>query len=144
MKIEFKGYYFIVTSNAIVRQLGRMVSLGTNAMGITVYPFIFVRTDTRGHEGLVRHETVHIRQQLELLLVGAILLFIVEYIYARFIKRLDARQTYYYSAMEQEAHRNTKNTNYLNERKPYAVLKYIWDKKWIARGPAGELIEKDF
>lgn len=144
MKIEPKGYYFIVTSERIVRQLGRLVSLGTNAMAITFYPFLFVRTDTRKNNELIRHETIHIRQQLELLLIGSWILYAVEYCYARYIKKFDTRQAYYYTALEQEAHRNAMNANYLKQRKPYAVLKYIHDKKWLGRDENGELIEKDY
>ncbi len=144
MKLEYKGYYFIVISDSIVRRLGGWVSLGDSAMAITFYPFIFMRKDTRENEELMRHEVVHIRQQGELLIVGAWLLYLFEYWYARLIKKLDARQAYYYTALEQEAHRNAMNENYLKERKPYAMLRYIKDKMWLGRTVSGKLIEKDY
>jgi len=144
MKIEFKGYYFIVISEKIVRKLGEYISLGSNAMAITIYPFLIVRPDTRNNKDLLRHETIHIRQQIELLIIGAWLLYIVEYCWAKFFKKLDARQAYYFTALEQEAHRNDRDENYLKKRKPYAVLKYIKDKKWLARGPNDELIVKEY
>lgn len=144
MRIEFKKYFFIVTADQVVRFLGRLISLGDGAMALTIYPFIFVRKDTRNNTELIRHETIHIRQQLELLIVGAWILFFVEYLYARYIKKLDARQAYYYTSSEQEAHRNAMSENYLSIRKPYAMLKYIRDKKWLARGPSDELIMKDY
>lgn len=145
MKFEFKRYYWIVTSDAVVLRLGKLISLD-NAMAITLYPFLFVRTDTRDNKELIRHETIHIEQQLELFIVGAWLLFIFEYSYARLIKRLDARQAYYYTAMEQEAHRNAMKEDYLQTRTPYDVLLYIGhkNKKRLARGPNDELIEKDY
>lgn len=144
MKIEFKGYYFIVTSAKIVRRLGGFISLGNSAMAITLYPFIFVRPDTRHNRELIRHETIHIRQQLELLIVGAWLLFVVEYLYARFIKKMDARQSYYFTASEQEAHRNAMNENYLSMRKPYTIFKYLRNKKWLGRTENGELIIREY
>lgn len=144
MRIEWKGYYGIVTANRAVRFLGRLISLGDNAMAITFYPFIFVRTDTRHHTELIRHETIHIRQQLELLIVGAWVLFIFEYLYARYVKGLDARQSYYYTALEQEAHRNAMKIDYLSIRKPYAVLRYVTNKKRLSRGPNDELIEESY
>lgn len=144
MKFEYKGYYFIVTSNTIVMKLGRIVSLRNNAMAITFYPFLFVRKDTRNNEELIRHEIIHIRQQVELLIVGVWFLYIFEYLYARYVKKFDARQSYYYTAIEQEAHRNAMNVNYLSVRKPYAVLKYINDKKWLSRGVNSELIIKNY
>lgn len=144
MKIEWKGYFFIVTSRRIVRRLGRLVSLGDSAMAITFYPCIFVRPDTRYHEELIRHETIHIRQQLELLIVGAWLLFLFEYLYALKIKKFDARQAYYYTTFEQEAHRNAMNPHYLCKRQPYAWVRYLKDKKWLGRTAQGELIERNY
>jgi hypothetical protein len=144
MKIEYKGYFFIITSSRIVRTLGKFVSLGSDAMAITFYPFLFVRSDTRHHEELIRHETIHIRQQLELLIIGAWLLYLCECWYARYIKKFDARQAYYYTALEQEAHRNAMKETYLTERKPYAMLRYIKDKKWLGRTEDNTLIERDY
>ncbi|MEO5645933.1 MAG: hypothetical protein ABIO57_02590 [Candidatus Paceibacterota bacterium] len=144
MKVEYKGYFFIIISDTIVRRLGRLISLGDNAMAITVFPFIFVRRITRPNKELIRHETIHIRQQLELLLVGAIMLYLYEFLYAKFVKKLDARQVYYYSAMEQEAHRNARNEQYLKTRKPLTVLKYIFNKKQLRRGPNDELIQEEY
>jgi hypothetical protein len=142
--IKFKGTYFIIVSNTLVKHLGRLVSLGDNAMAITFWPFIIVRFDTKDRPNLIRHETIHIRQQIELFIIGAHLFYLFEYFYARFVKKLDKRQVYYYTATEQEAHRNASNIDYLKERKPYAVLKYIKNKKHLSRGEQGELIEKDY
>jgi hypothetical protein len=58
--------------------------------------------------------------------------------------KLSKRQSYYYTAMEQEAHRNAMNTNYLKNRKHYAMVKYIFDKKKLSRGNSGELIVEDY
>lgn len=144
MQIEFKSFYFIVTSNRIVRFLGNFISLGSNAMAITFYPFLFITSDNKSNEELIRHETIHIRQQIELLIVGAWLLFILEYSYAKFVKKLDSRQAYYYTALEQEAHRNAMKRDYLCRRRPYATLKYIRDKKWLGRTESGQLIVRDY
>lgn len=147
MSITFKGYYFIIFSTRLSRFFGRAVSLGDSAMAITLWPFIIVRANLR-HDAvlpeLIRHETIHIRQQIELLLIGAWLLYGLEYIYARWIKKFDKRQAYYYTALEQEAHRNAMNPDYLEKRKSYAVLRYITDKKMLGRTKEGMLIEKDF
>ena len=113
-------------------------------MALTFFPFIFMRSDTRENEGLLQHEKIHIKQQFELLIIGAWILYGIEYFYARFIKGLDKRQSYYYTALEQEAHRNSRVPNYLENRKPYAVLRYIRDKKHLSRSETGELIEKSY
>ena len=121
-----------------------MVSLGDNAMAIGFFPFIFVRDDTRDHAELLRHEEIHMRQQLELLVVFAWILYGIEYFYARWVKKFDKRQAYYYTALEQEAHRNAMKEGYLKTRKPYAVLKYIKDKKLLGRTSVNKLIEKNY
>lgn len=144
MSISFKKYYFLVTSDKIIKKLGGLVSLGTNAMAITIFPFIFVREDKIHHKELLRHEEVHIRQQIELLVFGALILYLTEYIYARKIKKLSKRQSYYFTFLEQEAHRNAMKENYLKKRKPYAMVKYLFDKKKLFRGNNGELIEEDY
>ena len=147
MNLQFKGYFFILYSSPITRFLGRIVSLGDNAMAITFWPFIIIRPDLKTNpvlDELIRHETIHIRQQLELLLIGSWILYGFEYFYALYIKKLDKRQAYYYTALEQEAHRNAMNPNYLNERKPYAVLWYLFNKKHLSRTAIGDLIEQDF
>lgn len=141
------SYPLIIFSTPLTRLLGRAVSLGDNAMAITFWPFIVIRPDLKNNPvlpELIRHETIHIRQQIELLLIGAGILYALEYAYARYIKKLDKRQAYYYTALEQEAHRNAMKADYLKTRKPYAVLRYITDKKLLSRTSAGDLIEKDF
>ena len=144
MKIHVKKYYFIITADVVVSWLGRLVSLGTRARAITIYPFIFVRRDSRDNEELLRHEKIHIIQQLELLLIGAVLLYVFEYFYARYYKKMNARQAYYYTALEQEAHRNAMDKEYLSQRKMYALFRYIRDKKMLARGPDGNLMVKKY
>ena len=134
-------------SHRLVRWLGRLVSLGDAGMAITFWPFIFVRPDLTVHPvlpELLRHEEIHIRQQLELLLIGAWILFLIEYCYARYLKKLDKRQAYYFTALEQEAHRNAFREDYLKIRRPYAMLRYIKDKKWLGRAATGELIVKEY
>lgn len=143
-KVYFKRTYFLIVSDRLVTRLGKMISLGDKAMAITFWPLLIVRPSTKDNRELIRHETIHILQQIELLIIGAHLLYLFEYLYARLFKGFDKRQAYYYTATEQEAHRNAMNENYLKTRKPYAVLKYIKNKKHLSRGPQGELIEKDY
>ena len=146
MKIIWKKYYFLVFSESIVRRLGRLVSLGNNAMALTVWPFVFMHPqfkESRVFPELLQHEEIHIRQQLELLVVGALFLYVFEYLYARVIKKLDSRQAYYYTALEQEAHRNAYKPHYLKTRKPYSWVRYLWEKKKLGRDEIGALTEED-
>lgn len=99
------------------------------AIAITVFPFIFVRSKEDVSSWLIMHERIHIQQQMELMLVGALVLYILETFYAKFILRLSSYEAYLYFSLEQEAYRNQNDPNYLKNRKLFTVLRYVMDKK---------------
>ncbi len=91
---------------------------------MAIFPFIFIRKDWyekvsagRLHT-VLNHEKIHFRQQLELLLIGFYLLYLVFWIF------------YGYKGIpfEKEAYANAKDSDYLIKRKPFAWVKYIWRK----------------
>ncbi len=123
-----------------MRLIGKFASVGINPVAAAFWPFIFINPDTQQES---RYEEI-IRQEIESLVIFAEILYIVEYIYARYVKKLDAKQAYYWTSMEQEAHRNAMNPNYLKARKPYATFKYFFDKKWLGRMEDHQLIVKNF
>ncbi len=90
---------------------------------LTVWPFIFVRTDTVPTRQLLTHEEIHARQQLEMLWLP----FFVWY-GAEWLVRLcvDRRTAYRNIAFEQEAYRNDWNEDYLTERKPYSWMRLLF------------------
>lgn len=100
-----------------------------SAIAITVFPFIIVRSKEELFPWLVMHERIHMRQQLELLFVGALMLFIIETLYARFVLHLSPYENYLYFSLEQEAYRNHHNPEYLKHRKQFSVFHYIVHKK---------------
>jgi hypothetical protein len=99
------------------------------ARAVTVFPFIFVRSSRDMFPWLITHERIHIKQQLELLVVGSVILYVSEFLYARFILRLSHTNAYYWTSAEQEAHLNQNNPNYLQSRKLFSQLLYISNKK---------------
>lgn len=58
------------------------------ARAVTVFPFIFVRSKEDAIPWVINHERIHIRQQLELLIIGTIILHVFEVLYAIMILRL--------------------------------------------------------
>ena len=111
----FKG--FIIRNNFWLKVL----SLGT-ASGITIFPFIFIGKKSTDRLILVNHERIHIRQQIELLFLGFIILYFVEYFINRM--KMDAHAAYRAFSLEREAYANDQNLNYLNTRKTFAFIKY--------------------
>ncbi len=54
----------------------------TRINGITIFPFIFLRESAfKKNKILINHEKIHIRQQLELLIIFFYLWYVVEYYY---------------------------------------------------------------
>lgn len=91
---------------------------------ITLWPFVFVRKDARMAATTIRHENIHGRQQKELLLVGFYLLYGIEWIIKLCYYR-NSITAYKNISFEREAYSNQSNITYLDERKPYAFVKYI-------------------
>ncbi len=154
MRIEIRKYYILVYSNRLVRIAGSFVGLGRNAYAFAFWPILGIRESIKRDlqleyggdlvKELINHESIHLRQQLELLIIFAHILFFGEFLYAKYIKKMVTKDAYYWISMEQEAHRNATNFNYLNERKPYTLFKYFKNKKHLSRDNFGKLIEKDY
>ena len=115
---------------------------------MTVWPFIFVRSEAwaRYTADTHRHETIHCRQQVELLLVGAVLaallalggsgwwsllalplffwLYGLEWLVGLLTFR-DGNWAYMRVSFEQEAYDNMLDPDYLSRRRPFAWINYM-------------------
>lgn len=146
MKCEWKKWYIQIWSSRLVRYGGSIIGLGKSAMAFAFWPFLVIRSDLRNSESipeLTNHEKIHLRQQLELLVIGAEILYLLEFIYARLFLKLPKKEAYYYVSLEQEAHINAPNLNYLQKRKLWALFPYLFSKKEISRDQNGVLVFKD-
>ena len=96
-----------------------------NYVGLCLWPFIFLKEDhLRDDVFLLNHERIHLRQQLELLVIPFYLLYICEW-FIRFCIYRDAYRAYQSLSFEQEAYRHEKDLDYLNQRKAFSFLKYL-------------------
>lgn len=93
--------------------------------GFTFFPFVFLRYK-KDKENLVllNHERIHIRQQLEMLVVPFFLWYFTEYVF-RLLQFRDRRKAYHNISFEREAYLNDNNSNYLSNRKLYSFFKYL-------------------
>ena len=98
--------------------------------GITIYPFIFFLKGRNINNTLVRHETIHLRQQSEMLLIFFYLFYAIEFI-VKLINQRNFYNAYLTLSFEREAYRNSHNDKYLKNRKRFAWLKYIYEKDII-------------
>jgi len=84
--------------------------------GLAVFPFIIVpREECKEDTRLINHEKIHIRQQVELLFVGFVILYFFE-LY---------KKGYMGISFEKEAYKNQHNLEYLKTRKWFSFYKYI-------------------
>lgn len=94
-------------------------------IGLTLYPFIFLKQkDLKKNLVLINHEKIHLKQQLELLIIFFFLLYGIEWL-IRFIKYKNTHLAYINISFEREAYKNETNLNYNKKRKFWAFLNYL-------------------
>ena len=95
-------------------------------LAVTLWPFIFVRRAVAGRFTAVanRHEHIHGRQQLEMLILPFLLWYLVEWMIRLIILR-DSSRAYRSISFEQEAYANEHDAAYLTTRRHYAWLRYL-------------------
>jgi hypothetical protein len=92
--------------------------------GIALFPFILIHVYSKGDQFLLNHEKIHIRQQIELLVIPFYLFYMFNYIY-NLLKYRDHNKAYRNIIFEREAFRNEKNLNYLKGRKLWAFTRFV-------------------
>ena len=96
-----------------------------NYVGLCLWPFIFLKEDhLKDDVFLLNHERIHLRQQLELLVIPFYLFYIGEWLIRCCVYR-DPYLAYQNLSFEQEAYRHEKDLDYLDRRKAYSFLKYL-------------------
>lgn len=93
--------------------------------GLTVFPFVFIKHafDTE-NKVLVNHEKIHIRQQLELLVLPFFLWYFVEYT-VRLLQYKNTNLAYRNISFEREAYANETDLNYLKTRGFFRFWNYL-------------------
>jgi len=93
--------------------------------GITFYPFVFL-TDKKDklNPVFVNHEKIHIRQQLEMLIVPFFIWYGIEFL-CRWIQYKNRRVAYYNISFEREAYQNEKDLDYLQLRSFWGFSRYV-------------------
>ena len=92
--------------------------------GITLFPFIILRKQEFKHnKTLINHEKIHIRQQVELLIIFFYIWYVIEYYYW-YIKLKNKHLAYRNISFEREAYAMEEDLNYLETRKIWSFWKY--------------------
>ena len=91
---------------------------------ITIFPFIFLlHKGDRENKVLVQHEKIHIRQQLELLVLFFYVWYFVEFT-VKYVYYRNWNRAYRNISLEREAYANEKDLYYLKQRSFWRFLKY--------------------
>jgi hypothetical protein len=91
--------------------------------GMAIYPFILLKNKAdRNNERLIRHEAIHLRQQLEMLILPFYLCYLANYFINRF--KYDDESAYLKIIFEREAYAEEGNPAYLKQRKLWAWTSY--------------------
>ena len=93
--------------------------------GLAVFPFVFVKYALdKKNEVFVNHERIHLRQQLELLVIPFFIWYIMEF-FVRLIRYRNADLAYKNISFEREAYAKEKDLDYLKRRPFLCFLNYI-------------------
>ncbi len=99
--------------------------IGRYFVGIALWPFIVVKDSfLKEDECFINHEKIHLRQQLELMVLPFYILYLTEYM-VRLIMYRNSQKAYLNISFEREAYYNEDDLDYLKHRKPWSFIKYL-------------------
>ena len=93
--------------------------------GLTLFPFVFVKYSLdKENPVFINHERIHLRQQLELLIIPFFIWYFMEFL-VRLIHYRNMDLAYRNISFEREAYANEKDLDYLKNRFFWKILNYI-------------------
>lgn len=93
--------------------------------GLTFFPFIFLKEKRYLNNVVtINHEKIHIRQQVELLVIPFYILYFGNLGY-NYLKYRNFQKAYRNIVFEREAYANEKNLDYLKSRSFWGFLYYL-------------------
>jgi hypothetical protein len=95
-----------------------------NANAMALFPFIILRHKQQlTDQVLINHEKIHLRQQVELLIVPFYILYSINYL-INLLKYKNHYEAYFNISFEKEAYKHEKDLNYLSQRKWYNWINF--------------------
>lgn len=93
--------------------------------GMALFPFVILKYDVdKNNPVFVNHEKIHLRQQLELLILLFYIFYVLEFI-IRFIQYKNKDLAYRNISFEREAYSKETDLDYLKNRSFFGFLKYL-------------------
>lgn len=98
---------------------------GYQYQGMVLYPVILLTDSSlKKNKIVMNHERIHLKQQLELLIIPFYLIYFINYCINRF-KYKDHQKAYLNIIFEREAYKNERDLDYLKKRKVWAFLGFF-------------------
>lgn len=92
--------------------------------GLTVFPFVILRAAVdKENAVLVNHERIHLRQQMELLVLPFFVWYLLDFL-VKWMRYGNWNEAYRNIVFEREAYANEKDLDYLQSRPFWKFLKY--------------------
>ena len=93
--------------------------------GMALFPFVLVKYKAdKENPVFINHEKIHLRQQLQLLLLPFFIWYFLEY-FVRLIQYRNKNLAYKNISFEREAYANEQNLDYLKQKSLWGFLKYL-------------------
>ena len=94
-------------------------------LGLTIFPFVFLKSkELKLDAVLINHESIHLKQQIELFIVPFYIVYGVEFL-VRLVQYKKWHLAYRNISFEREAYTNQRHLDYLKQRKFWSFLKYL-------------------
>lgn len=122
IKLQLEGNFAQLVM-IIKTRFVRIITFGF-ANGICIYPFVLIRKEVELTHRLLTHEKIHLRQQLETLILPFYVLYFLEFLF-RLMQYRNFSKAYRNISFEREAYYFESHIDYLEQRKPYAWLEFI-------------------
>ncbi len=95
------------------------------AAGMAIFPFVLIKYAELKHDRqIINHELIHLRQQIELLIIPFFILYLLNYL-INLIKYRSHSLAYRNIVFEREAYSNDSDLQYLKKRRFYSWIKYL-------------------
>lgn len=123
---------FIITNLEILQRMLLIVTkylIPKDYRGLAIFPFIFIKYFVdKGNRIFINHEKIHLRQQIELLIIPFFIFYLTEY-FIRLAQYKNANLAYRNISFEREAYANESNLEYLKKRPFFSFCNYIFLEK---------------
>lgn len=94
-------------------------------LGLTIFPFILLKNrKSIANSVLINHEKIHLKQQLELLVIPFFVFYLIEFL-GRLAQYRNWKLAYRNISFEREAYANEKDLDYIRTRPLWNCIKYL-------------------